>query len=168
MKLAEPSFQLADLRVHIVTDGQSQDRLGASPLSGPPAEEGLTPKPGRGRPKGSSKKKILGVDAVAWTHTAVSALQVLCCSCHCPSSACCCLALLLLMLLQACFCSSNENAPWDAGQGMLSLLPCPADTCPLPCPAATSLLARVCLYWLQQTQPAVHTACPAAPHAHTC
>lgn len=48
---------------------------GLGPRSRPQTEERQTPKPGKGPPKRSIKKE-LGVGAVAWTHAAVSALQV--------------------------------------------------------------------------------------------
>ncbi len=48
---------------------------GLGPRSSPQTEGGQTPKPGKGPPKRSVKKE-LGVDAVAWTDAAVSALQV--------------------------------------------------------------------------------------------
>ena len=76
--------------MHFVTDGASTDMHGAGPSSEPPAEVVLTPKPGRGGPKGPSKKKKLGVGAVAWTHAAVSAVQVFGCCSHCPASPCSC------------------------------------------------------------------------------
>ncbi|KAL0034786.1 hypothetical protein WJX77_007206 [Trebouxia sp. C0004] len=56
-------------------DGQSEVLPEPSPASSPLTEGGRTPKPGKGPPKRSMKKE-LGVDVVAWTDAAVSALQV--------------------------------------------------------------------------------------------